>query len=239
MKTFMFVSAVLILSMVTFTFWSCSQPMEERYNRFRNCMVTRQIESRGINTKPVLDAMRKVKRHLFVPEDRRDEAYDDRPIPIGENQTISQPYIVALMTDLMQIQKSDVVLEIGTGSGYQAAILAELAKDVYSIEIIETLGKRAEKVLYECGYQNIHIRIGDGYQGWPEKAPFDKIIITAAPPKIPQPLIDQLKVGGIMVLPVGMEDQQLIVLTKDENGVHRKKITSVVFVPMTGEIQKK
>jgi len=205
----------------------------------RSSMVRNQIESRGVNEPRVLDAMRVVPRHLFVPLDARDRAYLDAPQPIGEGQTISQPYIVALMTSLLELRGDEKVLEIGTGSGYQAAVLARLVREVYTIEIIEPLSRRAQKTFQEMGLRNVHARIGDGYQGWPEAAPFDAIVVTAAPEKVPQPLLDQLKVGGRMVIPVGREFQDLQLLTKTAEGVIRKTVLPVRFVPMTGEVEKK
>ncbi len=170
---------------------------------------------------------------------RRQAAYEDHPLPIGLKQTISQPYIVAYMTQSLQLQKSDRVLEIGTGSGYQAAVLGELAQEVYTIEIIPQLGERSKKLLADLGYRNIHVRVGDGYQGWPDKAPFDAIIVTAAPPKLPQPLLDQLKIGGRMIIPVGNTRQELVFIRRTENGYDRKNVLPVAFVPMTGEAQRK
>jgi len=161
------------------------------------------------------------------------------PTPIGEGQTISQPYIVALMTELLSPHSSDKVLEIGTGSGYQAAILAELVKEVYTIEIIKELGNKAEQLLKSLGYQNIRLRVGDGYRGWPEQAPFDGILVTAAPGHIPQPLLDQLKVGGRMIIPVGDSHQELMRITKEEKGIKKETILPVRFVPMTGEAEKR
>jgi protein-L-isoaspartate(D-aspartate) O-methyltransferase len=181
--------------------------------------------------------MNKVERHNFVlPGDER-RAYDDGPLSIGEGQTISQPYIVAIMTELGHINSESKVLEIGTGSGYQSAILAEIAKEVYSIEIVELLGLRAKDLLHKLGYENIQVRIGDGYKGWAEAAPFDAILVTAAPDHVPQPLIDQLKVGGRMVIPVGEFYQELEVITKTASGIDRQKIIPVRFVPMTGEAE--
>jgi protein-L-isoaspartate(D-aspartate) O-methyltransferase len=182
----------------------------------------------------VLDALGKVPRHEFVPPAQRASAYRNRPLSIGSGQTISQPYIVALMTDLLALKPDDKVLEIGTGCGYQAAVLAELAKDVYTIEIIESLGEGAAKTLERLGYENVHARIGDGYKGWPEHAPFDAIIVTAAPDHIPEPLIKQLKPGGRLVIPVGHLFQELMVVTKNADGTTtRKDIVPVQFVPLT------
>jgi protein-L-isoaspartate(D-aspartate) O-methyltransferase len=205
----------------------------------RNSMVDEQIERRGVTDARVLAAMRAVPRHLFVPESLRAESYDDRPLPIGEGQTISQPYIVALMTSLLEPRPGDRVLEIGTGSGYQAAVLARLVRDVYTIEILEPLARQAERALAEQGLRNVHVRVGDGYQGWPEEAPFDGIIVTAAAPDHPpKPLLDQLKVGGKMVIPVGRFFQDLLVITKAADGIEKRNVIPVRFVPMTGEVQK-
>ena len=186
----------------------------------------------------VMAAMRKVPRHRFVPFLQEIFAYDNRPLPIGESQTISQPYIVALMTDFLDLKSGDTVLEVGTGSGYQAAVLAELAAKVYTIEIVESLGKRATRLLRELGYRNVEVRIGDGYNGWPEAAPFDSIIVTAAPGEIPKPLVDQLKPGGRMVIPVGgtHDAQQLLLVEKQPDGTTTTKRTLPVrFVPFTRE----
>jgi len=212
---------------------------EDVYAEKRERMVKTQIEARGVRDKLVLDAVRKVPRHLFVSESLKDQAYSDGPLPIGEGQTISQPYIVALMTELLNLKGGEKVLEIGTGSGYQAAILAEIAKEVYSIEIICSLAEMSEKRLEEMGYENITVRCADGYQGWKENAPFDGVIVTAAPDHIPQPLVDQLKVGGRLVIPVGDIFQELIVVTKTETGIKRINVIPVRFVPMTGEAEKR
>lgn len=209
--------------------------MQER----RDSMVKNQIESRGVKDSLVLKAMRKVPRHLFVSKAYQEEAYADEPLPIGEGQTISQPYIVALMTELLSLKGGEKVLEIGTGSGYQAAVLAEMAKEVYSIEIICPLAERAESTLKELGYRNITIKCADGYQGWKEHSPFDGIVVTAAPDHIPQPLIDQLKTGGRLVIPVGELFQELTLVTKTEKGIKKENVIPVRFVPMTGEAEKK
>ena len=209
------------------------------FEKLRLRMVKGQIESRGVKDKNVLEAMKKVPRHLFVPEKYRKYAYDDRPLPIGENQTISQPYIVAYMTESLELDEDDKVLEIGTGSGYQAAILGEIAASVYTIEIVESLALRAELTLKDLGYTNVHVRVGDGYQGWPGEAPFDAVIVTAAPGHIPQPLIDQLKEGGRLVIPVGDYMQELVLVKKTDKGIEKERLLSVMFVPMTGEADKK
>ena len=204
----------------------------------RQVMVRTQIEARGVKDPLVLEAMRSVPRHEFVPTQMREYAYADRPLPIGERQTISQPYIVALMTELAQVKKDDRVLEVGTGSGYQAAVLAEIGARVHTIEIIPSLAARARKTLEAVGYDGIEYRVGDGYGGWPEAAPFDSIIVTAAPGHVPQPLVDQLKMGGRLVIPVGKAFQQLVVITATPEGPSRKEIIPVRFVPMTGKAQR-
>lgn len=214
--------------------------LSQDYNRLREKMVQDQLVNRGIKSRPVLDAMRKVERHRFVPMDLMREAYNDYPLPIGEGQTISQPYIVAFMTEALALNPTDRVLEIGTGSGYQAAILAEICAEVYSIEIEEVLGNRADNLLDELGYKNIHIRIGDGYLGWPEKAPFDAIIVTCSPSKIPQPLQDQLNEGGRMIIPVGDSYTQELILVKKEKGKLSKQYRlPVMFVPMRSNSGKR
>ncbi|MGF1613856.1 MAG: protein-L-isoaspartate(D-aspartate) O-methyltransferase [Gammaproteobacteria bacterium] len=204
----------------------------------RQQMVATQIAARGVADPRVLEAMGRVPRHEFVPDRSRGLAYVDSPLPIGHGQTISQPFIVAFMTEAARIGPGDRVLEIGTGSGYQAAVLAEVAKQVYSIEILEALGRTAKEKLRSLGYQNVTVRIGDGYQGWPERAPFDAILVTAAPAKVPPPLLEQLKLGGRLVMPVGNVDQQLIRVTKTHQGERRETLLPVRFVPMTGEAQR-
>ncbi|NIM00182.1 MAG: protein-L-isoaspartate(D-aspartate) O-methyltransferase [Acidobacteria bacterium] len=213
-------------------------PAQERdpYAELREQMVREQIAARGIGDERLLAAMRAVPRHELMPDDVRRHAYADYPVPIGEMQTISQPYIVAYMTEQLELAGDERVLEIGTGSGYQAAVLAELAAEVYTIEIVEPLAKRAAADLKKLGYENIHTRYGDGYRGWPEEAPFDAIIVTAAPGRVPEPLVEQLAVGGRMIVPVGAARQELILITRDEEGVHRQRLIGVRFVPMTGEV---
>jgi protein-L-isoaspartate(D-aspartate) O-methyltransferase len=201
-------------------------------------MVQYQIRARGIDDPLVLKAMRTVERHRFIPADLERLAYNDEPLPIGEGQTISQPYIVAYMTEALKLNGNEKVLEIGTGSGYQAAVLAEIVDRVYTIEIVESLGIQARGRLQKMGYKNIQCRIGDGYIGWPEEAPFDAVIVTAAPPEIPQPLIDQLKDGGRMIAPVGSWYQELIRITKKGNNIRKERLIPVRFVPMTGKAQK-
>jgi protein-L-isoaspartate(D-aspartate) O-methyltransferase len=228
---------VLLLS----TCVAAQQP--DSFAEQRDRMVRTQLESgpfgrKTVTDSAVLDAMRKVPRHRFVPDDMVNDAYADSPLPIGHDQTISQPYIVATMTEALQLQSEDKVLEIGTGSGYQAAVLAEIVAGVYTIEIVEPLGKRSAQLLAALGYENVHTRIGDGYKGWPESAPFDAIIVTAAPDHIPQPLLDQLKPGGRMVIPVGPEGriQQLRLIEKNLDGeIEERNLESVRFVPFTRE----
>lgn len=207
----------------------------DSYVEARKKMVKKQLARRDIVDQKVLKAMGKVKRHLFVPQRLAGRAYDDHPLPIGHKQTISQPYIVAFMTQAINPKPEHRVLEIGTGSGYQAAVLAELVKEVYTIEIVEPLGKEAAELLDSLGYRNIHPKIGDGYDGWPEHAPFDAIMLTAAPPKVPQPLLEQLKVGGVLVAPVGTHYQELKLYKKTQDGVVSEDILPVRFVPMTGK----
>ncbi len=198
----------------------------------KHMMVEDQIKSRGVTDKRVLKAMEKVERHLFVPEDLVSEAYVDSPLPIGLGQTISQPYIVALMTEAARVTSSSRVLEIGTGCGYQAAVMGEIAGEVYTIEIIKELAEVAAKRLEGMGYKNIKVKCGDGYEGWPEYAPFDAIIVTASPPELPVELIDQLVVGGRMVIPVGSFVQELYVVTRTKTGYEQKPLIPVRFVPM-------
>ena len=213
---------------------------QEDFAQQREQMVETQLKSRDIQSERVLEAMKKVPRHLFMPASVRQYAYVDSPVPIGQGQTISQPYIVGLMTQTVDPKPGDRALEVGTGSGYQAAVLGELVKEVFSIEIIPDLAERAGKVLSDLGYDNVEVRQGDGYQGWPAKAPFDIILITAAPEEIPQPLIDQLAEGGRLVVPVGPqgEIQTLTLVTREMGEVKKTYITDVRFVPMTGEVQQ-
>lgn len=198
-------------------------------------MVDEQIKSRGVVDPAVLRAMSRVPRHLFVPSEVRPFAYEDRPLPIGQGQTISQPYIVAYMTEALRASRDDVVLEIGTGSGYQAAVLAEIVREVLSIEIVPALADRARQALAETGYRNIQVRTGNGYLGWPERAPFSRIIVTAAPPDVPSALLDQLAVGGTMVLPVGVGWQEMTIVTKTAGDIVHRKTIPVRFVPMVGK----
>jgi len=205
----------------------------------RRQMVESQITARGVTDPAVLEAVRKVPRHRFVPESQQKYAYEDRPLPIGHGQTISQPYIVALMTELADVKPGDRVLEVGTGSGYQAAMLAEVGVRVYSIEIIEPLSEQAKAALEATGYADrVELRVGDGYAGWPEHAPFDAIVVTAAPPRIPEPLKQQLRVGGRLVIPVGQSFQRLLRITRTETGFEEENVLPVRFVPMTGRAQR-
>ena len=199
-------------------------------------MVSSQIEARGIRSQRVLEAMRKVERHRFIPPDGQAFAYRDGPVPIGQGQTISQPYIVACMTEVLQPQPSDRVLEIGTGSGYQTAVLAELVAEVYTIENVERLAKQVEMILNQMDYENIRLRLGDGHQGWPEAAPFDKVIVTAAPAKLPKLLLDQLKLGGRMIVPVGRWRQELVLIRHTPDGCRRERLMPVRFVPMVKQL---
>jgi protein-L-isoaspartate(D-aspartate) O-methyltransferase len=238
-KMIVAISAILILSSVLTECTdgrrvSDSNPKGD-FKAMREKMVETQIKARGVKDSRVLDALVKVERHRFVPEKYLGSAYADQPLPIGEGQTISQPYIVALMTELLELKGNEKVLEIGTGSGYQAAILGELAKEVYTIEIIDLLASKASKTLSELGYQNVNVKAGDGYLGWPEAAPFDAIIVTAAPDHVPKPLTYQLKEGGRLVVPVGTHTQELVKLVKRSGKIETTNVIPVIFVPMTGE----
>ena len=195
-------------------------------------MVTSQIKARGVHDERVLKAMLKVRRDLFIPQEYKDLSYSDEPLPIGEGQTISQPYIVALMTELLELNGQERVLEIGTGSGYQAAILAELAKEVYTIELLKPLAERSQKLLKDLGYKNIEVKEGDGFLGLPEKAPFDAIIVTCAPEEVPPALTEQLAEGGRLVIPVGSLYQELKLLRKEKGKIVTEDIIPVRFVPM-------
>ncbi len=213
---------------------------QDRFLSQRRQMVRQQLQGRDITDRRVLEVMERVRRHRFVPESWQDSAYEDHPLPIGHGQTISQPYIVALMTQLAQPQPKSRALDVGTGSGYQAAVLAELCQAVYSIEIVEPLAKEARQRLAELGYKNVQVRGGDGYGGWAEHAPFDIIIVAAAPDHVPQRLVEQLAPGGRLVIPVGRPYQDLLVVEKQADGETRRwKVTDVAFVPMTGEALKK
>lgn len=211
---------------------------ESELARARQRMVAEQIESRGVKAPLVLTAMRTVPRHEFVPAPVRHAAYGDHPLPIGHGQTISQPYIVAFMTEALGLQGGEKVLEVGTGSGYQAAVLAQGASAVYSIEIVAPLAEEARERMARLGYRNVFVRAGDGYKGWAEEAPFDAIIVTAAAPRIPEPLKQQLKDGGRLVIPVGDQSQELVVLTRRGDLFEERRVLAVTFVPMTGEVRK-
>ncbi len=214
---------------------SSKPDFREDFKAMREKMVETQIKSRGVKDEKVLSAMLRVERHRFVPKEYESKAYADQPLPIGEGQTISQPYIVALMTELLELKGEERVLEVGTGSGYQAAILAELAGEVYTIEIIETLANSSKELLLSLGYKHIHVKAGDGYLGWPEVAPFDAIIVTCAPDHIPKPLLEQLKEGGRLVVPVGAHSQELKKIVKRSGKIETTNVIPVIFVPMTGE----
>jgi protein-L-isoaspartate(D-aspartate) O-methyltransferase len=201
-------------------------------------MVEQQIEARGISDPATLAALRTVPRHEFLPMRLRSEAYADYPLPIGHGQTISQPFIVAFMTEAIRPQPGERILEIGAGSGYQAAILAQMGAEVYTIEIVEPLAEMARQTLERLGYKNAHVKHGDGYRGWPEHAPFDAIIVTCAPDKIPAPLVEQLRDGGRMIIPVGSGmNQELVLLRKKGDKIEKQSVLPVRFVPMTGEAQ--
>lgn len=221
--------AVVLVVCIGLPLWA------QNYERLRNNMVRSQIASRGINHEPTLDAMRKVERHLFVPQRSQARAYDDNPMPIGYGQTISQPFIVAYMTQLVDPQPGHRVLEIGAGSGYQAAVLAEIVEDVYTIEIVPELGEQAKTLLNDLGYSNVEVIVGDGYFGLPHKGPFDAIVVTAAAEYIPPPLIEQLKDGGKMIIPVGSPFmvQTLILVEKLEGEIKTTNLMAVRFVPFT------
>ena len=230
----------IFLGLIVLPILSCiSSANSDSYKESRARMVKNDIENRGIHDHAVKEAMLKVPRHLFVGPENIEAAYSDSALPIKENQTISQPYVVALMTTVAELSSTDKVLEVGTGSGYQAAVLGEIVREVYSIEIIETLARESSELLNKLGYKNIHVKHGDGYQGWKEAAPFDAILITAAAPKIPEPLLDQLKMEGRLVMPFGKNHapQELIALTKTENGLKKRVVEIVAFVPMTGEVR--
>ncbi len=217
---------------------ACSQGHDDVFAAARRLMVRTQLVARDIADTSVLQTMAEIPRHEFVPPNLKDMAYQDRPLPIGEGQTISQPYIVAYMTQALDLQAGDKVLEIGTGSGYQAAVLARLVEHVYTIEIIPSLGDSARQLLQRQGHDNVTVRVGDGYVGWPSEAPFDAIMVTAAPDHVPPALVDQLAEGGRLVLPVGDHYQELLRLTKREGEIHTESLLPVRFVPMTGQAQK-
>lgn len=221
--------------------WSClsgciqAKDSADDLTGARLSMVEKQIAARGIRDERLLQALRTVERHLFVPPEYIDIAYADHPLPIGYDQTISQPFIVAIMIELADVDSTDKVLEVGTGSGYQAAVLSDLASKVFTIEIVKPLADRSRDLLEQLGYGNVAVRTGDGFAGWEEEAPFDAIIVTCAPTEIPPPLVEQLADGGRLVIPVGDDFQELVLLTKDGEDIERKSIIPVRFVPMTGE----
>ena len=209
---------------------------EDRYLEEREQMVRKQLKQRGISDERVLSAFRKVKRHLFVPDRYRDLAYSDQPLPIGHDQTISQPYIVAFMTESLDLNATDTVLEIGTGSGYQAAIIAEICREVYTIEILPSLGASARELLDELNYSNVHVKVGDGYKGWDLHAPYDAIIVTCSPTHVPQALKDQLSEDGRMIIPVGKKyAQELVLLRKKKGELVEDSVLPVRFVPMVDD----
>ena len=210
-------------------------PAVDQWSLKRRLMVETQIESRGVKDQRVLEAMKRVARHKFVPAPFTLNAYSDSPLPIGHGQTISQPYIVAYMTEAAQLKAEDRVLVIGTGSGYQAAVLAELVKEVYTIEIIPELADSSRSILWALGYNNVWVKSGDGYEGWPEHQPFDAIIVTAAPPNIPEVLVDQLNLNGRMILPVGEFYQELVLIKKTDQGLQKERLIPVRFVPMVSQ----
>jgi protein-L-isoaspartate(D-aspartate) O-methyltransferase len=212
-----------------------SQKSAPDWDAERRRMVDEQLRSRDIRNARVLDAMLTVPRHLFVPEPQRADAYIDAPLPIGRGQTISQPYIVAFMTEALEVGPEHRVLEVGTGSGYQAAVLSKLAKEVYTIEIVAPLAERARKTLAELGYRNIQVRTGNGFLGWPEHAPYDRIMVTAAPDEVPPALLEQLEIGGLMAIPVGTATQELRILRRTATGTETLRTLAVRFVPMTGK----
>jgi protein-L-isoaspartate(D-aspartate) O-methyltransferase len=212
--------------------------MEQRFVAMRETMISTQIAARGVTDPRVLEAMRQVPRHRFVPEEYQKEAYEDYPLPIGEGQTISQPYIVAFMTEILKVEPGQKVLEIGTGSGYQAAVLAAMGAEVTTIEILPSLAERAQARLAEVGYGGVRVMTGDGYRGYPAGAPYDAIIVTAAPERIPEPLIEQLAVGGRLVVPIGRYTQELKLLSKTADGATVEDVLPVRFVPMVGEVEK-
>ena len=228
-------AALLVLALTSLAVTCAAQTDVRDWQEDRTRMVNEQLKARDIRSERVLDAMLKVPRHLFIPESARGGAYGDFPVPIGNGQTISQPYIVAFMTQALDVGPGDRVLEIGTGSGYQAAVLSVLAKEVFSIEIIEPLADRARATLTDLGYRNIQVRAGNGYLGWPEHAPYDRIIVTAAPDEVPPALVEQLKIGGLMAIPVGVDDQELRILRRLPTGLETITTLPVRFVPMTGK----
>jgi protein-L-isoaspartate(D-aspartate) O-methyltransferase len=231
----------LVPRLIALTALACSPAQDAddaAFTRARQEMVRSQIEARGVKDAATLAALRAVPRHLFVPPESRAQAYADYPLPIGHGQTISQPYIVAFMTEAAGLRGGERVLEVGTGSGYQAAVLSRIAAEVYTIEIVAPLAEQAAALLQRLGYASVHVRAGDGYLGWPEAAPFDAILVTAAAPRIPEPLERQLKDGGRLVLPLGDDWQELVVVTRRGNSFEQTRVLAVRFVPMTGRVRE-
>jgi protein-L-isoaspartate(D-aspartate) O-methyltransferase len=236
-------AALLLVVCMVAGLGGCGTPQkaglsEDEFAAARERMVRNQLESRDIKDAKVLASMRKIPRHKFVPPEIVDSAYDDNALPLSLGQTVSQPYIVAFMTQALDLEGNERVLEVGTGSGFQAAVLAEIVPEVYTIEILPALTERARRTLADLGYKNIRFRTGDGYEGWPEAAPFDAIVVTAAPDHVPAPLVDQLKPGGRMIIPVGRFEQELVVIEKTKSGFTRRSTIPVRFVPMTGRAQE-
>ena len=228
--------AALFIALIVCVSATCELQTDVRdWQSERVRMVEEQLKGRDIRDPRVLSAMLSVPRHLFIPESARGGAYGDFPVPIGHGQTISQPYIVAFMTEALKVGREHRVLEIGTGSGYQAAVLSVLAKEVFTIEIVDALAKRARATLVELGYRNVDVRSGNGYLGWPEHAPYDRIIVTAAPPDVPPALVEQLKIGGLMAIPVGVGDQELRIMRRAATGMETIATLPVRFVPMVGK----
>lgn len=224
--------------LMLFTSWTAYAQRRVDFEQAREELIDKDIVGAGVKDPRVIEAIRKTDRHEFVPIGQRRNAYFDMSLPIGQNQTISSPFIVAFMTEALEPQPDDRVLEIGTGSGYQAAVLSPLVQDVYTIEIVEPLGRRAQRTLQRLGYHNVHVRIGDGFKGWPQQAPFDKIIVTCSPEDVPKPLVEQLREGGRMVIPVGERyDQILYLFTKQAGKLERTALRPTLFVPMTGEAE--
>ena len=228
-------AALLLVASASLAVTCAAQTDVRDWQAERTRMVNEQLKARDIRNDCVLEAMLSVPRHRFIPESARGGAYGDFPVPIGYGQTISQPYIVAFMTQALDVGPGDRVLEIGTGSGYQAAVLSLLAREVFTIEIIESLADRARATLKDLGHQNVHVRAGNGYLGWPEYAPFDRIIVTAAPEAVPPALVEQLKIGGLMAIPIGVGDQELRILRRTPVGLDTIATLPVRFVPMTGK----